>query len=203
MIVFSTWKSESDDCVKRCRESVKTQSLPTSHAFLFGDEPILSKMYRYVGMLPPDEVVIWLDGDDWLMPWACEVVNATYSRHNPWLTYGQFVWSDGRPGFAYQSIAIEGKPWKPRRLPWFATHLKTFRAGLFQQIKREDLMNGGDWLEPTDMAVMFPMLEMAGFRRSLFIPNILMTYTGNGGDKNQEEYIRALPSYPLLTEHPW
>lgn len=114
--------------------------------------------------LPPEEVIVWLDGDDQLMPWALKYVVDAHER-GAWATWGQFVTSKGETGFA----APVGPC--PRREPWHATHLKTFRAGLVQKIDPEHLKDGF----ARDMAVMFPVVEMAA-ERGVFIPRILYLY---------------------------
>ena len=50
-----------------------------------------------------------------------------------------------------------------REYDWVTTHLRTFYAGLFKRIKKEDLFFEGRFYPVSgDMAMMFPMLEMAG-----------------------------------------
>ena len=54
--------------------------------------------------------------------------------------------------------------------------LRTFRAWLFKNIKREDLEYNGEFFRVSaDIAYMYPMLEMAGFH-SYFISNVLYIY---------------------------
>ena len=51
--------------------------------------------------LPDDEIVVWLDGDDWLAhERALEVVAEAYVDPDVWCTYGQFMMPDGTIGFA-------------------------------------------------------------------------------------------------------
>ena len=64
-----------------------------------------------------------------------------------------------------------------RSKPWVMSHLRTFKSHLWSSIKDEDLRDGdGNYFMTTcDLAMMFPMIEMAG-ERSRFIPNILHCY---------------------------
>lgn len=62
--------------------------------------------------------------------------------------------------------------------PFCASHLRTFKAGLFKKIKKEDLFVEGGDLVP-DVAFMVPMLEMCSPTKkstknhSMFRPEVL------------------------------
>ena len=63
-----------------------------------------------------------------------------------------------------------------RTIAYVAQHLRTFKAGLFKKIQKEDLMLNGKFYEVNaDMAVMIPLLEMAGPAHSKFIADICMS----------------------------
>lgn len=127
----------------------------------------------------PDEVVVCLDGDDWLSaPDALFHVAALYGDPGCWMTWGQFETPDGRMGFA-QPFASE-TDFRGLRLGRRVTHLRTFRAGLFHAIAGQDpgfdcLKDAaGRWLTAaTDAAATFPLLELAGFHRVRFNDRIL------------------------------
>lgn len=174
----------------------------------------LENVYAIWKDLPADEVIVWLDGDDWLAgDRAFEVLARAYaSPLEPWVTYGQFMQPNGEVSMA--------NAYPPgcdvRRERWRGTHLKTFRAGLVKQIDPKDLRRpDGQWMDlAIDRPVMYPLLEMAG-ERALFIPNILYVYnTAASWWENQPasehqrelsevERIRALPPYPKLAQRPW
>lgn len=130
----------------------------------------------------PDEIVVCLDGDDWLAgPDALSHVAALYDDPGCWLTWGQFETPDGRMGFA-QPFASEAD-FRGLRLGARVTHLKTFRAGLFHAIASQDpgfdcLKDAnGRWLTAaTDAAATFPLLELAGFHRARFNDRVLAVY---------------------------
>ena len=199
IVVVSTAK----ECVSDvCRRSIFQQDVQAKHITLTGPKAALENLYEAVGDLKPDTIVVWLDGDDYLAcPDALARIERAYADHPRTLvTYGQFIWRDGSLGFARQARLEELL--HPRKSPWIYTHLRTFKAGLFHLIMKNSLIVAEEtWLEPTDMAVMFPLIEMAGPDRVKFIPNVLCVYTGSGGDKNSEDYIRSLTPYkPLASE---
>ena len=88
------------------------------------------------------------------------------------------------------------------------SHLRTFYAWIFKKIALEDLLYEGKFFTMTgDMAIMLPILEMAG-ERHLFISEPIyiynMTNPINHGKVNAElqraldRYIRSMPPYQRL-----
>ena len=63
-----------------------------------------------------------------------------------------------------------------RQHEWFTSHLRTFYAGLFKQIKPEDLQcDGSFYTAAGDLGFMYPLLEMAG-EHIQFIPEYTYVY---------------------------
>lgn len=166
--------------------------------------PHFPALCEIIDQLNDEEIVVSLDGDDWLLPGALARVQAEHDA-GALVTYGSFRYSDGRPGFAQQLTGAI------RRSPWVTTHLKTFRAGLFKRIDRAHLKDrDGRWLENArDQALMFPLVEMAG-ARAHYIPDILCVYNAANSDEFRHggnfitreraasAYLRALPKYEVL-----
>lgn len=164
---------------EKCKASVARQTLHSvedfTHVYVESDPNIcaLDNFHNVAHECQPDDILVSLDGDDWLShPGVLDRVNKAYADPSVWLTYGSFVHADGRPGFA-----SEYKTDDFRSQPWRATHLKTFRAGLFQKLTDEDLKRDGRYRDLCwDMTIMFPMLEMAGLEHSRFITDVLYVY---------------------------
>jgi len=139
----------------------------------------LANIYKAVYMCNPEEIVVLVDGDDWLAHEnVLTYLNDVYHDPKVWITYGQFVWFPaGKEGFAWkinnQTIAENSF----RYSAWSATHLRTFYAGLFQKIKPRDLLyeNNKFYTMCWDLSIMYPMIEMAG-GHSHFVPDILYVY---------------------------
>ncbi len=146
--------------------------------------------------LPPEEVIVWLDGDDALLvPKALEIVAQAHEA-GAWVTYGTFVTTDGHVP-EWQSDAIGPTP---RRAPWRSSHLKTFRAGLVQKIDPAHLADG----YARDRAVMYPCLEMAA-ERAVYINRLLYLYnTENSFAVNApaEEQARELEAVRRIVNYP-
>ncbi len=123
------------------------------------------------------DIVVLLDGDDWFKH---DDVLSTVARAydgDILMTYGQYEeYPSGRIGQcqALPRYVIDAHAY--RRYPWVTSHLRTFYAHLFKKIKKEDFMYQGDFFTVTwDMAILFPMLEMAAGRWK-FIDDVLYVY---------------------------
>jgi len=133
----------------------------------------------------PDDIVILIDGDDWLPNKnVLSYVNNFYNQNDCWIMYGQSQWTDGRRGFASAYSAEEFK--NIRKSPFRVSHLRTFRAGLYQKIKEQDSefscmkdSNGEFYKMTYDVGIIFPMLEMAGAEKVAFNDTILYIYNRN------------------------
>jgi glycosyltransferase involved in cell wall biosynthesis len=139
----------------------------------------LENLYRHIHTCEDQEIVILLDGDDWLAhPRVLQTLNAVYADPDCWMTYGQYAsWPAPVPGYS-RPIPVQVTETNTfRAYDWCASHLRSFYAWLFKRINREDLLSPRGTFYPMawDQALMFPMLEMAG-HRAQFIPNVLYTY---------------------------
>jgi glycosyltransferase involved in cell wall biosynthesis len=130
----------------------------------------------------PDDIVCIVDGDDWLPhKKVLKFIDDYYTENDPWVTYGQATWTDGRRGFASAYPEHEFK--RLRKSPFRISHLRTFRAGVYQAIAKQDpdfsclKDDSGKFYEMTyDVAIMFPLLELSGLDRVKFINEILYVY---------------------------
>ena len=153
----------------------------------------ISKIQRRLGALnninkllslnieaPSKTIDILIDGDDYL--YSGDVLDILYEKYintNCLITYGSHLSSKGVQGKKYPSLIRKLNLY--RKYFWYASHLKTFRHDLWLSIKKSDFLthNGNYFSVASDLAIMFPMLEMAGDRQE-FIKEILYVYN----DKN-------------------
>jgi glycosyltransferase involved in cell wall biosynthesis len=174
----------------------------------------LANLYNAIHLCNKKDIIIILDGDDFLADDNVFLyLNKVYSDTNIWLTYGQFrEWPNGALGFcqSYTKDIIDNNAF--RRVRSGPSHLRTFYAGLFQKIKKEDLMMEDDFFPMTyDLALMFPMLEMAG-KNHKFIRKVMLKYnTSNPINDHKvskdlqikcDNIIRKLPRYDKI-ENPF
>ncbi len=125
---------------------------------------------------PSKTIDILVDGDDYL--YSGDVINVLYEKYlntNCLITYGSHLSSKGIQGKKYPKLVREFKLY--RKYFWYASHLKTFRHDLWLSIDKKDLVdqNGNFFSVAWDLALMFPMLEMAGNRQE-FVNDILYVY---------------------------
>lgn len=118
----------------------------------------------------PEDIVVILDGDDSLKgKTVLSYINQYYNNNKDcWFMYGSSIWTDGRkccsspyPEFEFKNL---------RAAPFRISHIRTFRAGLYHKIAEQDPEfkcmrdDNGEWYTSTyDVALCYPMLEMAGF----------------------------------------
>ena len=160
-----------------------------------------------------DDVIIEIDGDDQLSDkFVLGRINKVFMNENIWLC--GTMWKDKNG-----ALGNYGKPnpEKARSTSWNFSHMRSFRAFLFRQIKDEHLkMNGEYFKGACDIGHAIPMLEMSGSEHFYYINEPLYTYTwhnqqsysekGGIGDKTTQSktagYIYRLPKYGklLITE---
>ena len=168
---------------ERCMVSVEGQAgCEFEHHYIEAStqEPVrdvITNQMSAIDGLDPHDVVVLLDGDDWLYTGSALAQVQAMHDVGAWVTYGSFVFADGRAAPEQFRQPYTEQEWAkgPRSSVWRASHLKTLRAGLFQRLRREDIIwpqGGGAW----DQIAMFAALEMAGPARSVYCPEILCAY---------------------------
>lgn len=130
---------------------------------------------------PNDEdVIVALDADDWFAgPNTLSILDGYYKRkpeilvtHGSWVAFPDSANGNNAP---YSTMEWEKGI---RKVPWHASHLRTFKYKLWKHVKDEDL-RGPDGLYARvtcDFAIMFPLMEMAGQNRVQYIPEKIYVY---------------------------
>lgn len=140
----------------------------------FAMRNILAAMER--SSAQPEDVIVILDGDDWLIDEHALATIARAYDDGCWLTYGSWISNRAdRPG---RMPAYPDGTRDFRSLPWLATAVRTWKKWLFDRIDPRDLVDArGEPLRVgEDAAYMFPMLEMATTSRARHIERPLMLY---------------------------
>jgi glycosyltransferase involved in cell wall biosynthesis len=133
------------------------------------------KVIRNNPNISDDELLIEVDGDDYLPDSKVfERINEVYKDENVWIANGSFKYHTGQPGFASKQTNFENL----RLANFTASHIRTWRAFLWRNIKEEDLRdeNGDYWQWSGDLCFMFPMLEMSGEEHYRFMNEINYVY---------------------------
>lgn len=122
-----------------------------------------------------NEIIVEVDGDDWLPdPYTLGRIADVYSNPDIWIANGSFKYHDGRPGFSSKQENLDNL----RNARFTASHIRTWRAFLWRQIKEDDLKddNGVYWKVTGDLSFMYPMLEMSGEEHYTFMNEINYVY---------------------------
>jgi len=124
----------------------------------------------------PEDIIVLVDGDDWLAHNnVFALLNKIYQDPNIWLTYGQYKYTTEK----HRGICAHlTNTRKCRKRRWVTSHLRTFKRHLWDKVKNKDLRdNEGNYYSMSwDMAMMLPMVEMAGLKRIKYIKEILYIY---------------------------
>lgn len=175
----------------------------------------LANIYHAVTACPAHKVVGLYDGDD-RFPHnkVLEYLTHIYETEDVWMTYGQFKHSpENRVGFCrpYPARIIKQNSFRSC-LGVLPSHFRTFYAGLFHRIAQEDLMYEGEFFPVTwDLAIMFPLIEMAGVHHKCIKPIMYIYNTSNPLNDFKlhferqmffNDIIRAKKRYKPLRERP-
>jgi len=176
----------------------------------------LANIYKAVHLCKDDEIVVILDGDDFLAhEGVLAYLNEVYQDPDVWVTYGNYL---DYPCYSSKASFCKKIPKKVketksyRKFEWVTSHLKTFYASLFKQVRIEDLVYKGKFFSMAqDLSWMFPLLEMAGdhvhfIKKILYLYNRQNPISDHQVDFNfQQECgneIRSRSKYPTLATLP-
>lgn len=128
-------------------------------------------IYRAVMSCENDEIIVMVDGDDWLAhDHVLQRLNEVYADPDVWMTCGNHL-----QYIPYTLIKADAAGEIPKevqksnslrsyvQVKYPLSHLKTFYTALFKKVKLEDFQIDGHFFDCTsDVAMMVPMAEMAG-----------------------------------------
>ena len=175
-------------------------------------KPALEVLYEVIGSCDSHEVIALIDGKDWLSHEnVFDHLNCAYANPDVWMTYSRSI---SHPDYKEVSgklfsdhILKEKKLRKEVREE--LAPLVTFYAGFFQEIKLQDLMYEGGFIdECRNLAVQLPLVEM-GPEHVLFMDEV--SYVKNESDQSYahkfhlqkvaavESHLRTQRFYPHLS----
>jgi glycosyltransferase involved in cell wall biosynthesis len=131
----------------------------------------LSNYFDNLDFVENDDILIHLDGDDWLYDEnVLQKLNDFYNKEDCWMTYGGFLVFEGEdkdPLIPYpQSTEYSDfiHKYKKYRLDlWRPSHMRTYRGFLIKAVNRndlKDLIENKDYWHASDLAFQYPCLEM-------------------------------------------
>ncbi|MBP9842006.1 MAG: glycosyltransferase [Simkaniaceae bacterium] len=173
----------------------------------------LANLYRAIHSCKDNEIIVTLDGDDWLYNYnVLNQLNKVYNSRTVWLTHGRLITYPGNAATWCEPVPphiVKNNAFRQFKCP---SHLRTFYSWLFKKIKLEDLLYNGEFFAMTwDMAMMYPMIEMAGERHAFisalnYVYNILNPINDNKVNADLQNmldrYIRQSEPYLRLEDAP-
>lgn len=203
--IIVTTAYNCENWVSKCIHSIKRQTFDNYLCFIFDDLSTDStalvaanaiaddsrfaiirnnKKYYQTGnydklirstIINDSDIIIEVDGDDWLPDEnVFQRISILYCNSSLWLTYGQFKYSNGGPGISRPINNNENL----RVSNFCVSHLRTWKAFLWRNIKQTDLYYSNSWYPESggDVFFMLPMLEMATQNHFKFISQINYIY---------------------------
>ena len=142
-----------------------------------------------------DEIVIHLDGDDWLAhDGALARINDFFNRTCCWLMYGQFENSLGNYG-SCEPLVPNGEPlFDQLNRMHFPMHIRAYRAGILSDLLRQDpdlevlRDEHGNFLDAvSDLALMRALIQVAGIENTRYNEEILYIYNRSNPESHYME----------------
>ena len=184
----------------------------------------LFNLYKVLYECDDEELVIMLDGDDYLANnQVLAYFNNIYEDENIWFTYGQYrnvpasqaiQWGHKEMGYCRPVPKHIQRKQSYRYYSFIYMHPRSFRAWLFKLVKLEDLIadkiegfEGDFYPASNDVAMYFPMVEMAHthikfISNVLYIRNLYSDIIGFKVDRRIQvasaREIRKKPCYPVV-----
>lgn len=130
-------------------------------------------------LINPDDIIVEVDADDWLLhPFVFDYLNQAYQDPNVWMTYGHYIeYPSGRTGGHFHMHLRDDN--NIREYPFAYSHLKTYKAWLFDRVPHEYLIDPRTkkyWKTTADFAMCMPMVEMAGKDRIIRFDQPMYVY---------------------------
>ena len=169
----------------------------------------LANLYRMIHSCKPEEIIATLDGDDMLYhDQVLRKLDAVYQQEDVWFTHGcliEYPWGHVSWSEPVKPEIIASRSFRSVKCP---SHMRTFYTWIFKKIAVEDFLYEGKFYPMAwDMAIMFPLLEMAGERHA-YIEDVNYVYNmANHMNDNKvdpslqnllDKVIRGKPSYQRL-----
>lgn len=145
--------------------------------------------------LDDEDVICLLDGDDYLCrDTALNIINSLY-QDNTLITYGNYLFSDKlKGGHCREYTEKEFNNMRKNHILLFS-HLRTFKYKVYKELLRQDpdvecfKDEDGNFYEMSyDVALMVPLMEIAGLNRIKFNKKIVYMYRIHSNNDHNVNY---------------
>ena len=159
--------------------------------------------------LRDDDIICLLDGDDLLIVEnALDILDSLYND-NTLLTYGQYVWPNGQIGHCKAYTPSEFI--NLRNGGYWASHIRTFKYKLYKELMLQDPElkcykddESNFYTSCYDVAIMTPLMEIAGFDNIKFNPNPVYYYRiHQQNDHNVDPQLQSSIANEVFAKSPF
>lgn len=165
--------------------------------------------------LNQEDIIIILDGDDKLLNNnVLSYLNDFYTTSNPLVVYGQYTRSNGLSGTA-RGFKDENEFNNIRQINgYFLSHIRTWKYRVYQELVTQDPdltcykdLSGQFYKTAADVAIMYPLIEIAGYKNVKFNHQPLYWYRLHPNNdhilylddqKNTELEIKMKPKFKQI-----
>lgn len=170
----------SDGTVERLQELVVQKGLEGKIKVISSekDYEAFQSYFNTIYALDNERVVVHLSGNDILAHTeVLNLVDQAYTNPDVWMTYGQYL-----DYYNYQKGIYKPKPQKilckkrVQRAPWLLASLKTFYAGHFKKIRRNESFEDYFLSLESEASLLLPLAEL-GKAHVQFIPDVLYIHS--------------------------
>jgi glycosyltransferase involved in cell wall biosynthesis len=169
---------------------------------------------------PSHKVVVSYDGDDFFAhDKVLEKLARIYANPKVWMTYGTYVSEPELAPCVCKKLPKKVMKHRQfRKYKWVTSQLRTFYAALFSKIRLSDLKYKGKSAafksykgqyvpSSCDLAMMFPMLEMASKGHIYYVKEVIYIYNRHNANDcvanrplqgEMDHYVRKLKRYKPL-----
>lgn len=206
-IVDDASEDSTEDVVRRYLDSNKTFSDKCIFKVNSERKYILENQVNSIksDRIQEEDVIIILDADDCLSSEkSLSIINKEYENSNTLATYGNYKHKSS--GLARVNHKVVGDLSRKNK-SFYPSHIRTFKKKLFSKVNDDHLRDtDGSYFKVTaDLALSFPIMEMAGKCRVSYIDTPILTYNdlnpeGDAKLHASEQlrvdmYLRNLPVY--------
>ena len=182
---FDNWKCivvndlSTDKTEEIIKQNIKDDSRFTLLTNTEHSGSALESFINGVNVAKPDDedVLVVLDGDDYLEVNCLEVLEKYYKNPTVLLTYGSYRYTHHNVAGNETRLGYKIND-NIRALDWRASHCRTFKYKLFKACPDENFRDSsGKYIGPTeDLAMMFPLIELAGIQNTRHVKELIYYY---------------------------
>jgi FkbM family methyltransferase len=188
---------------------------------LIKNEKNMSKAYSFMkhakNFVDDEDIVIFIDGDDWISyNDVFENVAKYYIQNQVWVAYSKMLCYPSlkqSPSHGFDHPHEIHKYNAYRQYPFTASHLKTMKGFLFKNMNEKDLIYKDKWIRfGDDVALMCCAMEQSPIEKIGIIDyacyvynqseeNSIRTTNDYNNNRESENYIRSIKPYSVISDN--